>query len=502
MPMPLLIAALVLFLVAVVILAVMLYVQLHPPTPPVPPVAPGPTMDERFASLNDRLAADLRQTERGVREELTQNRGESLASSRQMKDELARSLRDTNDSLGSGLTTLVNSMTQGLSQVGSAQREQLDQFAARLGELTRLTEMKLASVRDTLEQRLQLLQDDNAKRLELMRATVDEKLQGTLERRLGESFKLVSDRLEMVHKGLGEMQTLASGVGALQRVLTNVKTRGTWGEVQLRALLEQVLAPEQYAENVATVPGSDERVEFAVKLPGAGGGPGSGGGSGRSAGSATLFGDESVWIPIDAKFPLEDYQRLSEAADRADADAVEAAGKQLETRLRASAKAIREKYIAPPHTTDFAILYLPTEGLYAEVLRRPGLAEQLQREHRVNLAGPTTLWAILNSLQMGFRTLAIQKRSSEVWAVLGAVKTEFGRFAEVLEKVQKKLDEASKTIDQTGARTRAIERKLREVEALPTQEARRTLDDVPERLGEEIAGGLGEPPLVEPKRLG
>ncbi len=495
MPLTLLITALVLFLAAVVILAVMLYVQLHPPIPP------GPTIDDRLGSLRDRLADDLRQTERGVREELTQNRGEALASSRQLKDELARSLRDTNDSLGGGLTTLVSSMSQGLAQVGSAQREQLDQFASRLGELTRLTEMKLTGVRDTLEQRLQLLQDDNAKRLELMRATVDEKLQGTLERRLGESFKLVSERLEMVHKGLGEMQTLASGVGALQRVLTNVKTRGTWGEVQLRALLEQVLAPEQYAENVATVPGSDERVEFAVKLPGAGGGVSGGSGRGGNS-SATLFGDESVWIPIDAKFPLEDYQRLTEAADRADAEGVESAGKQLEVRLRASARGIREKYIAPPHTTDFAILYLPTEGLYAEVLRRPGLAEQLQREHRVNLAGPTTLWAILNSLQMGFRTLAIQKRSSEVWAVLGAVKTEFGKFSEVLEKVQKKLDEASKTIDQTGARTRAIERKLREVEAMPAQEARRTLEGLPDDVGEGIAGGLGEPPLVEPKRPG
>ena len=442
--------------------------------------SPGPPIEDR---VHERLAELLRDYERGVREEFAQNRGESLASSRQLRDEVARSMRDTTDALGSSLTTLVGSLTQ----VGSAQRQQLDQFADRLGELTRQTELKLGGVRDTLESRLRQLQDDNAKRLELMRATVDEKLQGTLERRLGESFKLVSDRLEQVHKGLGEMQTLASGVGALQRVLTNVKTRGTWGEVQLRALLEQVLAPEQYAENVATVPGSSERVEFAVRLPGAG--------TGSASGGAGLFGDDAVWIPIDAKFPLEDYQRLAEAADRADADAVELAGRQLEARIKACARDIRDKYIAPPGTTDFAILYLPTEGLYAEVLRRPGLAEQLQRECRVNLAGPTTLWAILNSLQMGFRTLAIQKRSSEVWAVLGAVKTEFGKFTEVLDKVQKKLEEASKTIDQTGARTRAIERKLREVEALPTADTRALLDAGP--MIEARPGGAGLGATVE-----
>jgi DNA recombination protein RmuC len=451
----LIIVAIVLLLAGVALLAYLALARREPPGPPI---------EDR---VHARLAELLREYERGVREEFAQNRGESLASSRQLRDEVARSMRDTTDALGSSLTTLVGSLTQ----VGAAQRQQLDQFAERLGDLTRQTELKLGGVRETLESRLAHLQDDNAKRLELMRATVDEKLQGTLERRLGESFKLVSDRLEQVHKGLGEMQSLASGVGALQRVLTNVKTRGTWGEVQLRALLEQVLAPEQYAENVATVPGSSERVEFAVRLPGASGG------LGGNAGSAGLFGDEAVWIPIDAKFPLEDYQRLTEAAERAEAEGVELAGKQLEGRLRQFAREIRDKYVAPPHTTDFAILYLPTEGLYAEVLRRPGLSEQLQREFRVNLAGPTTLWAILNSLQMGFRTLAIQRRSSEVWAVLGAVKTEFSKFAEVLDKVQKKLEEASKTIDQTGVRTRAIERKLREVEALPTAETRALLDD-------------------------
>jgi DNA recombination protein RmuC len=465
------ILAVALLFAGVALLGYMVLVKREPPGPPI---------EDR---VHERLAELLREYERGVRDEFAQNRGESLASSRQLRDEVARSMRDTTEALGSSLTTLVGSLTQ----VGTAQRQQLDQFADRLGELTRQTELKLGGVRDTLESRLRQLQDDNAKRLELMRATVDEKLQGTLERRLGESFKLVSDRLEQVHKGLGEMQTLASGVGALQRVLTNVKTRGTWGEVQLRALLEQVLAPEQYAENVATVPGSSERVEFAVRLPGAGTG-----GIGNASGGAGLFGDDAVWIPIDAKFPLEDYQRLSEAADRADADAVDLAGRQLEARIKACARDIRDKYIAPPSTTDFAILYLPTEGLYAEVLRRPGLAEQLQRECRVNLAGPTTLWAILNSLQMGFRTLAIQKRSSEVWAVLGAVKTEFGKFTEVLDKVQKKLEEASKTIDQTGARTRAIERKLREVEALPAADTRALLDGGPMLEGKPGLGAAAE----------
>jgi DNA recombination protein RmuC len=285
-----------------------------------------------------------------------------------------------------------------------------------------------------------------------MRNTVDEKLHATLEQRLGESFKLVSDRLEQVHRGLGEMQTLAAGVGDLKKVLTNVKTRGTWGEVQLAALLEQVLTAEQYAENVATRPKSNDRVEFAIRLPG------------REDG-------EPVWLPIDAKFPIEDYQKLLEAQERADPAAVEVAARALETRLKNEARTIREKYVEPPHTTDFAILYLPIEGLYAEVLRRPGLAEALQRDWRVSIAGPTTLAAMLNSLQMGFRTLAIEQRSSEVWAVLGAVKSEFGKFGEALSHTKKKLQEASNSIDKAEVRTRAVTRKLKEVEALPAVES-------------------------------
>ena len=303
-------------------------------------------------------------------------------------------------------------------------------------------------MRQTVEAKLTALQTDNAAKLELMRQTVDEKLHQTLEQRLGESFKLVSDRLELVQKGLGEMQTLAQGVGDLKRVLTNVKTRGTLGEIQLESLLEQILAPEQYQTNVTVMPGQTERVDFAIRLPG------------------SDEHDEPIWLPIDAKFPLEDYQRLVEAEANGDLAGVQEAAKWLETRIKTEAKSIRDKYIQPPHTTDFAILFLPLEGLFAEVLRRPGLFETLQRDYRVVLTGPTTITAFLQSLQMGFRTLAIQKRSSEVWKLLGTVKTEFGKFGTVLEKTQKKLQEASHTIDQAATRTRAIERTLRSVEAV------------------------------------
>jgi DNA recombination protein RmuC len=304
-------------------------------------------------------------------------------------------------------------------------------------------------VRQAVEARLAALQEGNEKKLEQMRATVDEKLHATLELRLGESFKQVADRLEQVHKGLGEMQTLARDVGSLNRVLSNVKTRGIFGEVQLGGLLEQVFTPEQYASNVATVPGSAERVEFAVRLPGQ-----------RDDGLP-------LWLPIDAKFPREDYERLLDAHERADATGMELAAKAIETRLRLEARSIREKYIAPPHTTDFAILFVPTEGLYAEALRRPGLLEALQREHKVMLAGPTTLLATLTSLQMGFRTLALERRSAEVWEVLGAVKTEFGKFGEVLARTRKKLEEATNTIDQAQTRTHVMTRRLKSVEALP-----------------------------------
>ena len=331
--------------------------------------------------------------------------------------------------------------------------------SGQLDRLTKANEDKLAEMRVTLEAKLKELQTGNEAKLEQMRLTVDEKLHMTLERRLGESFQLVSERLEAVHKGLGDMQTLAADVGNLQKVLTNVKARGTWGEVQLENLLEQMLTAEQYAKNVATKPGSSERVEFAIRLPGRTG------------------DDKPVWLPIDAKFPKEDYERLLEAQDHADAAAAEAAAKQLEIRIRDEAKTIREKYIAPPHTTDFGLLFLPIEGLYAEVLRRPGLTDRLQREYRVTVAGPTTVSALLNSLQLGFRTLAIEKRSSEVWQVLGAVKTEFGKFGDLLAKTKKQLETVSNTLGDAESKTRTIGRKLRDVEQLSDDQARTLLGD-------------------------
>jgi len=340
-----------------------------------------------------------------------------------------------------------------MGELANVQKAQLEAIFSAMTKLSDSNEKKLEAVRVTVEGKLQSIQMDNAKQLDQMRQTVDEKLQGTLEKRLGESFKQVSERLELVHKGLGEMQTLATGVGDLKKVLTNVKTRGTWGEVQLGALLEQALHPDQFATNVATKEGG-ERVEFAIKLPGQG-----------------LDKDEIVWLPIDAKFPIEDYQRLIEAQEKADIDAVESAGKQLESRVKACAGDIAEKYLNPPKTTDFGILFLPIEGLFAEVIRRPGLAEILQRESRVVIAGPTTLWSIVNSLQMGFRTLAIQKRSSEVWNLLAAVKTEWTKYGDILDAVQKKLNQASDTIEKARIRSKAVGRKLKDVQELPVGEA-------------------------------
>jgi DNA recombination protein RmuC len=339
------------------------------------------------------------------------------------------------------------------TESSAAARQSREELLAALSRLTESNEKKQEALRVTLETRLQALQVDNARQLEQMRQTVDEKLQSTLERRLGESFRQVSERLEQVHKGLGEMQTLATGVGDLKKVLTNVKTRGTWGEVQLGALLEQVLNPDQFATNVATKEGG-ERVEFAIKLPGQG--PDS---------------DTHVLLPIDAKFPIEDYQRLLEAQDRADVAAVDAAGKQIERRVRDCATDIAKKYLNPPRTTDFGILFLPIEGLFAEVIRRTGLAEGVQRDQRVVIAGPTTLWSILNSLQMGFRTLAIQQRSSEVWNLLAAVKTEWTKYGDILDKVQKHISQASETIDKVRVRSRAVGRRLKDVQELPVGEA-------------------------------
>jgi DNA recombination protein RmuC len=360
------------------------------------------------------------QTDKLVREEFARSRQEGHASNGQQREELANALN-----------------------------RQQHALMGRLTELMQLNENKLEAMRETVERKLAALQADNNMKLEQMRVTVDEKLHATLEQRLGESFKLVGERLELVHRGLGEMQALASGVGDLKKVLTNVKTRGTLGEIQLDALLEQSLSPDQYERNVAIRKSGSERVDFVVKLP------------------DKSDGHRSVLLPIDAKFPLEDYQRLVDAQEAGDVAGAAEAMKLLEARVKAEAKSIRDKYMDPPHTTEFAVLFLPLEGLYAEVLRRPGLWDTLQREFRVVVTGPTTLSALLNSLQMGFRTLAIQKRTSEVWQVLGAVKTEFGKFGDLLEKTQKKLQEASNTLDSAAVRTRAIERRLRGVEELP-----------------------------------
>jgi len=360
---------------------------------------------------------------------------------------------------------------QGREETANTLRRFGEGLAQQLGAMSQSNEARLKELRETVEGRLEKIQQDNAQKLEQMRQTVDEKLHATLEQRLGESFKLVSDRLEQVHKGLGEMQSLAVGVGDLKRVLTNVKTRGTWGEVQLGSLLEQVLTPDQYEQNVATIPGSRERVEFAIRLPG------------RDDDGTPL------WLPVDAKFPLEDYQRLQEAQERADHDEIESAAKALEARLRDEARTIRDKYVAPPHTTDFGLLYLPTEGLYAEVLRRPGLVEALQRDHRVSIAGPTTLLAMLNSLQMGFRTLAIEKRSSEVWSLLGAVKGEFGKFGEVLARTRQQLQSVTNSIVAAETRTRQMERKLKDVEALPDRQARKLIGNAVDDDAEPGASG-------------
>lgn len=348
---------------------------------------------------------------------------------RDVKDEVARNRQEMAASL------------KGFSETSSSQ------FIG----LTRLNEQKLDNIRRIVEDNLKCIQNDNNSKLELIRNTVDEKLHDTLERRLGDSFRLVSDRLEMVHKGLGEMQALASGVGDLKKVLSNVKMRGTLGEVQLGNILDQMLTPEQYARNVATKPQSRENVEYAIKLPGK--------------------NDRVVWLPVDAKFPLEDYHKLVEAQERGDVPAVEEMGKALEVRIRAEAKDIRDKYIDPPSTTDFGILFLPFEGLFAEVLRRPGLYEMLQRDYKVIITGPTTIAAFLNSLQMGFRTLVIEKRASEVWNLLAAVKAEFGKFGEMLDRTHKQLQAASNTIEDAAKKTRTIEKKLKDVQVLPSQDA-------------------------------
>ncbi len=401
-----------------------------------------------------RMELALREEQRSGRGELREQL-DSLSKQQETRIEgFGRSLADLSTRTDQRLDVLREALGEdarkGRLEAAESQQRFADMLSQRLGELTQRNELRIGEMRATLELRLKELQADNAAKLEQMRATVDEKLHATLETRLTESFGNVTAMLAQVHQGLGDMNKLAADVGGLQRVLSNVKSRGVFGEVQLAGLLEQVFAPDQYAANVATVPGSSERVEFAVRFPG----------------SAV---DSVVWLPIDAKFPREDYERLLDAQERADADAARSSGDALERRVRLEAARIRDKYVSPPHTTEFAILFLPTEGLYAEVLRRPGLVDALQRDQRIAVAGPTTLLALMTSFHMGFRTLAIEKRSSEVWKTLGAVKTEFSKFGDVLDSVKSKLDQASTQIEKTGVRTRAIERRLREVESLPSE---------------------------------
>ena len=401
--------------------------------------------------------------------------------SRELRDEVSRSAQGTRQELGATLAHFQQSLLAQQGDIARTQNDQIDSFSrqlaamqqhlaeslatatrAQIAQADRVREsldQRMGEVRVTVETKLGAIQQDNEKKLEQMRATVDEKLHATLEKRLGESFAHVAERLEQVHSGLGEMRSLAKDVGSLSRVLGNVKTRGILGEVQLSGLLDQVFTIEQYATNVETIPGTGARVEFAIKLPG------------RRDDGAPL------WLPIDCKFPREDYERLLEAQDAADKVAIEQAGRNIEQRLKLEARTIRQKYVAPPHTTDFAIMFLPTEGLYAEALRRPGLVESLQREQHVMLTGPTTLLATLTSLQMGFRTLALEKRTSEVWETLAAVKTEFGKFGDVLAKTKKKLDEASNEIGRAEVRTRAMARELRNVEAIPDDRTQALLPD-------------------------
>jgi DNA recombination protein RmuC len=389
-----------------------------------------------MATRLEALKGDSERIERALREEQRAGRGE-LA---QSFEQFAKRMREQQDAMN------------------AQQRERLENFAHRLSQLSGDNERRLGEIRGTLETQLKAVREDNSKQLEKMRSTVDEKLQSTLETRLGESFKQVSERLEAVQRGLGEMHTLATGVGDLKRVLSNVKTRGTFGEVQLGTLLEQLLTPEQYDTNVATVRGSSERVEFAIRMPG-------------------REGEDDVLLPIDAKFPLEDWQRLLDAREAADNEAGATAVKALEKRVKLEAKRIRDKYLAPPYTTDFAVMFLPVEGLFAEIISHPGLFESLQREYRITVTGPTTLSAFLNSLQMGFRTLAIEKRSSEIWRLLGAVKGDFGKFAGILEKAEKQIGTVGRSIGEASRKTRTIERHLRGVESLEGDEAAKLLGD-------------------------
>lgn len=435
-----------------------------------------------LGNLATQLLRDLQRLEGQLKEnrsELSQNNKDTRSELSQTLHQFSQSLlkqmnentllqsnhsKDAKIELSAALKSFEENFHFNMQNFNQLQKQRMEEMKAKQGELTQITEIRLEKMRETLEKKLQFLQEENSKKLELMRATVDEKLHATLEKRLGESFQMVSERLEQVHKGLGEMQSLAIGVGDLKKVLSNVKTRGTLGEYQLENILEQLLSPDQYAKNVKTKVGSNAFVEFAIKLP------------------AKDEANSHIWIPLDAKFPTEDYQWLIEAYEKGKPEQVEQARKALSSRIKSFAKDMKDKYLDPPNTTDFAIMFLPFEGLFAEILRDVGLFETLQRDYRVTITGPTTLAAILNSLQMGFRTLAIEKRSGEVWNLLSAVKTEFSYFGEILDKTQKKLQEAGNVIEKASTRSRAIERKLKNVQELPTGEAEKYLGSAWEEL--------------------
>jgi len=400
-----------------------------------------PQESEQLSKLDD-LEKEFQRMDTSLKDEFRRNREESATSSKQTREEIS------------------DSVLKRMTEIANMQKDQLTTFSNQLTSLTKSNEDKLDKMRETIETKIRHLQDENSKKLDEMRATVDEKLQTTLEKRLGESFKQVSDRLELVHQGLGEMQTLASGVGDLKKVLSNVKSKGVLGEYQLENILDQLLTPSQYSRNVKTKAGSNANVEFAIKLPG------------------REDKNTEVWLPIDAKFPTEDFQNLMEAYEMGNIEKIAEYKKLMAARIKLFAKDINEKYIDPPNTTDFALMFLPFEGLYAEVLRIAGLFEDIQRVYKVVITGPTTISAFLNSLQMGFRTLAIEKRSSEVWELLGAIKTEFSNFGSILEKTHKKLQEASNVIDQASTRSRSIERRLKNVQELPKADSVKLIEDV------------------------
>lgn len=441
----------------------------------------GPKENSQLSDIRykmDAFAGEIGRIEAAVKTEISVNRTEANATNRDTREELSKALQAFGDQLSNSMKESaarqkeqLETFAKYLTDFNTTQKENFFALLNKQADQNTATSQRLDQLRETLERKISDLQSGNEKKLEEMRATVDEKLQKTLESRLGESFKLVSERLEAVHKGLGDMQQLATGVGDLKRVLTNVKSRGVLGEYQLESILDQILTPDQYAKNVKTKEGSNALVEFAVKLPG------------------REDKEKTVWLPVDSKFPKEDFELLLEAYDKAVPELIEEHRRSFIKGIRKCALDIASRYIDPPNTTDFAILFLPFESLYAEVLRTPGLFESLQREYKIIITGPTTLSALLNSFQMGFRTLAIEKRSSEVWQLLGAVKTEFGNFGGILEKTQKKLQEASNVIEQAGARSRAIERKLRNVQELPAEQSAgllgRVADATPEENGEE-----------------